>query len=159
LHCLVPTEHLMEVEALVEELQAEGWGSCLLIRSRSGWQHISRCGHASSLLALGEIPQDRVLLRQHPIIVPLIAEAWNRDATLPLLWTRIHNRLAGRVRDYLPRRRVLPTNGKHHLRAACERLIAAGLFRQQLVRYQPKLDDGVEILVAEQRLDDHMVEL
>jgi hypothetical protein len=160
LHCLVPTEHVVLVEKLVHDLEALGWGmACLVLRSQSGWQHFSRCGHHLLSQSVGVVPEERVLLRQHPLVVPVIAEAWNHDATLPLLWQRIDARLGRRVREYLPHRRVLHTNGKHHTRAACLGLAAAGLFRQQLVRFLPEAKEGIEVLLMDRDLTDHMVEL
>lgn len=160
LHCLVPTEHVAMVEEVIRDLQARGWGTaCLVLPSQSGWQHFSRCGHQNPPQATSLIPEERVLLRQHPLVVPVITEAWNQDTTLPSLWKRIEERLGRRVRDYLPHRRVLHTNGKEHVRAACTGLAAAGLFRQQLVRFVPGAEDGIEVLLMDRDLTDHLVEL
>ena len=160
LHCLVPKEHTRQVEALLRELQSAGWGRVsLVLRSESGWQHFSRCGHDAVTQPMGVVPEEHSLLRQHPLAVAVIAEAWNREATLPSLWRRIEQRLGRRVQEFLPRRRVLHTNGKEHIRAACVGLARAGLFRQQLVRFAPEESVGVEVLLLDQDLKDHMVEL
>ena len=160
LHCLVPTEHAGKVEALLHDLQRAGWGQVsLILRSESGWQHFSRCGHNPLLQPVGMVPAEESVLRQHPLAVAVIAEAWNREATLPSLWRRIEQRLGRRVQEFLPRKRVHHTNGKEHIRAACVGLARAGLFRQQLVRFTPEESVGVEILVLDGNLSDHMVEL
>jgi hypothetical protein len=160
LHCLVPTEHVERVEALIRELSRAGWGTAsFVLSSQSGWQHFSRCGHDAATQPVGSIPQEPELLRQYPLAVAVIAEAWDREATLPSLWRRIEKRLGRRVQEFLPRRRVLHTNGKEHIRAACTGLARAGLFRQQLIRFTPEESVGVEVLLMDRDLKDHMVEL
>ena len=160
LHCLVPNAHAENVEALIHDLQRQGWGTAsLVLRSQSGWQHFSRCGHDTNRQSVGVVPEEHWLLRRQPLAIAVIAEAWNREATLPSLWRRIEERLGRRVQEYLPRRRILHTNGKEHVRAACISLARAGLFRQQLVRFSPQESLGVEILLLDRDLKDHMVEL
>ncbi len=160
LHCLVPTDHALLVEELIHELREQGWGSaCLILHSQSGWQHFARCGHHLLPQPVRVVPEERGLLREHPLVVPVIAEAWNRDTTLPSLWKRIDDRLGHRVRDYLHRRKILHTNGKEHIRVACKCLAAAGLFRQQLVRFRQDAENNIEVLLMDRNLKDHMIEL
>jgi len=160
LHCLVPTEHADKVEALIHELQTEGWGrASFVVRSQSCWQHFARCGHDVTPQPAISVPEEHSVLRQHPLAVAVIAEAWNNEATLPSLWQRIEARLGRRVQEFLPRRRVLHTNGKEHVRRACIELARAGLFRQQVVRFVPEKSAGVEILVLDRDLGDRMAEL
>jgi hypothetical protein len=50
---------------------------------------------------------------------------------------------------YFPRgTRRWPVNGKRYVRHAMELVVAAGLFRQNIIRYRPLLDDGLEVFVV-----------
>jgi hypothetical protein len=89
------------------------------------------------------------LLRSYPFIVPAVFEAPEERVSLQEVWRRVHDRLGSMVWRYFPRgTRRWPVNGKRYVRHAMEVLVAAGLFRQNIIRYRPLLDDGLEVFVV-----------
>lgn len=158
-HCLVPIAHLAQVLALLEVLRHEEWCSdVVMVRTWSGTQHLDSCRHLDG----GEhrsLPIAGSLLAQQPLVVPVIAESWNQNVTLPSLWTAIHGRLGASIRSYLPRRRLLLVNGKRYVRDAYQALTDAGLFRQQVVRRTDLLPDQVEFVIVGFRMSDRFLEL
>ncbi|MDQ6891098.1 MAG: hypothetical protein M3167_00250 [Acidobacteriota bacterium] len=159
LHCLVPAQHVPELVAFVESLRSQGWCSEVVVfHSYSGSQHLRACDHP---VAGDEFrpPADPALLRRHPLVVPVLAECWNHDATLPGLWRAIYGRLGTGVRAYLPRQRLLRVNGKQHVRAALQALLDAGLFRQQILRRVRSPESSVECLLVGTAAGDRLVEL
>lgn len=159
LHCLIPTSHVSGVLELVRSLREQGWCTDLAVfPSQSGSQHLRSCGHQSSGEEYRAVEQ-RSLLQRHPLVVPVVAESWNRDASLPGLWRIIHERLGVAVRAYLPHRRLLIVNGKQHVRTACQALVDAGLFRQQVIRSAAPGDELLELLLVGVAAGDGLVEL
>lgn len=159
LQCFVPTIHLGELDGLLSALRDQSWCSSYdVIPSQSGWQHLRECGHAHTLAA-GGVRDERSLLRRTPLIVPLVMESWNRDATLTDLWSRISHQLGASVRSYLPNRRLRLVNGKSHVRAACDALATADLFRQLIVRQQAQAAELCGALIVGNAHEDRLVEL
>lgn len=159
LHCLVPSQHLQAVLELVEDLRAQGWCSRVAaFPSLSGWQHLQGCDH-QSMAAEARPFTEAVLLARHPLIVPVVVESWNRDATLPGLWDVIRRRLGPDVRHYLPRQRLLAVNGKRHVGAVCRALSTGGLFRQHIIRDTRASPHELEVLIVGAAQADCILEL
>jgi len=159
LHCLVPAGHVPVVLALVQSLRERGWCTDLAVfPSRSGSQHLRSCGHQNPGEE-GRAVEQRSLLQRYPLVVPVVVESWNRDASLPGLWRIIHERLGAAVRAYLPHRRLLIVNGKRHVKGACQALVDAGLFRQHVIRSALPEEEVLELLLVGMTTGDRLVEL
>jgi hypothetical protein len=142
LHCVVPTVHQTPVQELLRELAGSG---VEILSTGDGDQDLPLLGGGTTRTPV--LSATSVLLQEVPLVVPVIFEGWNQRASMPRLWAAVHDRLGGRVRDYV-RCRVRRTNGKMHVKHAYEQLTSTGLFRQQVIRYAAFLEDAVEILVV-----------
>jgi hypothetical protein len=142
LHCIVPAVHETPVQELLRELAGPG---VEILSTGDGDQDLPLLGDAPTRTPA--LVGTSVLLRESPLVVPVIFEGWNQRASMPRLWTAVHDRLGNRVRDYV-RCRVRRTNGKAHVKHAYEQLTNTGHFRQQVIRYATFQEDAVELLVV-----------
>lgn len=137
LECLVPQATLAGFLTAAREAGASAWVT------DDPWQELPggrRTMSASPELDPWERPEDGF-----PLVVPVAVEALGGQS-LDGLWRAIHARLGDRVWQYLPRGvRRLPHNGKRYVRLALERLSAAGLIRQNMIRQQHT--DALDLLV------------
>jgi hypothetical protein len=159
LHCLVPTEHLAPVQELIHALRDDGWcQDVVAVHSRSGWQHFRNCGHDPLPIA-GREPDERRILTTNPLVVPFIAESWDRDTTHAGLWKRMHERLGKNARAYLSNRKPRRVNGKSDVSAAGALLGKKGLFRQVMLREALLERDRVEVVLLDGAPTDQVIEL
>jgi hypothetical protein len=138
LHCIVPVAHH---EAVLEFLHDFAGADQRAIPTGEGLQDLPVLGTLPP--AVGEAPVCTALLREFPLVVPVIFEGWNRRTSLPQLWRSVDQRLGSQLREYVPRRRREPTSP---VTAAYERLTQEGLFRQHTIRYTAFVPDSVEVL-------------
>lgn len=162
LHCVVPAGEEAAFEGLVRALSRDGWcAEYTLVLASDGWQVVGLAGldrdgrvrtRPMSVLREGvfRVAVDQQgLLRSYPFIVPAVFEAPEERVSLQEVWRRVHDRLGPVVWRYFPRgTRRWPVNGKRYVRHAMELVVAAGLFRQNIIRYLPLLDDGLEVFVV-----------
>jgi hypothetical protein len=159
LHCIVPTAHKAEVRGLVRECQDAGWCTkATLSWTGSGWQELP---DATTTNGPGAVPAttDAGLLREYPLVVPAICEAWNRPQSLSSVWAGIKEHVGDRLRSYVPRGRIYAVNGKAHVRTAYELLNNRGLFRQHVIRYDAWLHDAIEVFVFLRHGDEWLAEI
>ena len=160
LHCAVPMGHEAEFEGLVRSLAADGWcESWTLVVTGDSWQSLGRLaecvdakgrfrGACEERAERARIFTDDGLLRSYPFVVPAVFEAPEERVSLQEVWRRAFSRLGPGVWRYLPRgTRRWPVNGKRYVRHARDLLVAAGLFRQNVIRYRPLLEHGLEAFV------------
>lgn len=138
LHCLVP---LQQVSSFTSSMAG---GS--VVWSSSGWQQFLNNDEPIDL-GVEPIAETTDLLRRCPFIIPAMTELWQYPNSLPLVWQRIHARLGGRVKEFLPRTKIRYVNGKNHITNTFDLLRREGLVRQQIVRYHPLLAVSVEVFV------------
>lgn len=166
LHCAVPVGAEGAFEQLVRTLVGDGWADAsTIVLAGDGWQSFGRLvecldGHGriraqrSPLEALRDgffraSSEQRGLLRSYPFVVPAVFEAVEERCSLQEVWRRAYERLGRLVWRYFPRgTRRWPVNGKRYVRHAQELLVGAGLFRQNIIRYLPFLDHGLEAFVV-----------
>jgi hypothetical protein len=162
LHCVVPAGEEASFEGLVRALSRDGWcAEYTLVLASDGWQCVGLAGldrdgrvrtRPMSVLREGVFRvavDQRGLLQSYPFIVPAVFEAPEERCSLQEVWRRVHDRLGSMVWRYFPRgTRRWPVNGKRYVRHAMELVVAAGLFRQNIIRYRPLLDDGLEVFVV-----------
>jgi hypothetical protein len=152
LHCVVPTAH----QAVAEEWLRGMTESCDLVRSVTGWERLDPHKDMNLPPVAATPPRsaacDRVL-RDTPLVVPAVFEAWGHTQSLEKTWRVIKQRLGSSVRTYLPRQHYYPTNGKQHVKHAFDVLSQEGLFVQYSVRYRPLVEGSVDafVLIDEQR--------
>jgi hypothetical protein len=95
-----------------------------------------------------QVVTDAGLLRSYPFVVPTVFEAPEERVSLQEIWRRAFQRLGPRVWRYLPRgTRRWPVNGKRYVHHARDLLLAAGLFLQNVIRYRPLLEHGLEAFI------------
>lgn len=88
------------------------------------------------------------IIERLPLLVPVIFESVEQRRSFPAIWDAIHTRLGKRTWEYLPRfARRLPTNGKCYVKESFALLNHTGLFRQNVIRYQPLNATGMPMLV------------
>lgn len=147
LHCIVPVAHQALVRGLVRECHDAGWCTKAVFSwSTSGWQELPDTTTRNAPVEVPAAPSDPVL-REYPLVVPVIFEAWCGTTSLSSVWQGIVQCVGDRLRSYVPRGRIYIVNGKAHVRTAYELLNDRGLFRQHLVRYRPWLTQAVEVFV------------
>lgn len=160
LHCAIPAGEEAAFEGLVRSLADDGWCESLtLVVTGDAWQSFGRLsavvdgngrfhGPCDERHEGVRIVTDAGLLRSYPFIVPAVLEAPEERCSLQEIWRRAYSRLGSRVWSYLPRgTRRWPVNGKRYVRHARDVLVAAGLFRQNVIRYRPLLEHGMEAFV------------
>jgi hypothetical protein len=160
LHCAIPMGHEAEFERLVGSLASDGWcDSFTLVMTGDSWQSLGRlaaCVDAKGRFLVGcdetsprvRVVTDDGLLRSYPFVVPAVFEAPEERVSLQEVWRRAFCRLGPGVWRYFPRgTRRWPVNGKRYVRHARDLLVAAGLFRQNVIRYRPLLEHGREAFV------------
>lgn len=139
-HAVVPTRDCARLTRLLRKADVLfAWGS-------TGWEQLALAGC--------DVPVSRPswrggtsrLLRDVPLVVPVVFENWGRRLSLPGVWRAIVDRLGPGVREYVGGR-VYQTNGKQHVREALRALVGEGLFRQYVVRYEPLSSDSLRLLV------------
>ena len=153
---VVPREHARQVRRLLDWCRKKGWWrSHQVVVSLDGWQHLDVLGTSSCTFAsvpAGVFEPDGEdasgLLRRFPFLVPVIFESFERRRSLDQVWQAVQSHL-GDARAYLPRgTRLLRRNGKRHVAAALAYLCASGLFRQNVIRYAPLLEENVEVFLV-----------
>lgn len=148
LECLVPAQL---VEAFMRSAAAGGGTAWV---TDDPWQELPgscRTMSAAPELEPLEHPEDAF-----PLVVPVAIAALG-GGSLDGLWRTIHARLGDRVWQYLPRGvRRLPHNGKRYVRLALERLSAAGLIRQNLIRQEHS--DALALLIVARLTPDERAE-
>lgn len=162
LHCAVPDGAQEGFERVVRMLAADAWcESWTLVVSGDSWQSM---GDLSSVVdsdgrfhgGAERLPtgvfhrgmERSSLLASYPFVVPAVFEAPEERCSLQDVWRRVFARLGPRVWSYLPRgTRRWPVNGKRYVRHALELLVAAGCFRQNVIRYRPLLSHAIEVFV------------
>jgi len=175
LHCAVPLGEEAAFEELVRALSRDGWcEEYTVVLATDGWQSVGLAGlDRNGRFRVGTRPtralregvfrvavDQRALLRSYPFIVPAVFEAPEERCSLQEVWRRVHQRLGSMVWRYFPRgTRRWPVNGKRYVRHAMELVVAAGLFRQNIIRYRPLLDDGLEVFVVVKAENDRVEEL
>ena len=163
LHCVIPAGEEAGFENLVRTLSRDGWcAEYTLVLASDGWQVVGLTGldrdgrfrgrtrpkEEFREGVFGVAVDQQGLLRSYPFIVPAVFEAPEERVSLQEVWRRVHERLGSVVWRYFPRgTRRWPVNGKRYVRHAMELVVAAGLFRQNIIRYQPLLNDGLEVFV------------
>lgn len=160
LHCAVPSGCEGAFEGVIRSLAADGWcESWTLLVTGDAWQSVGRLstcvdasgrfrGPCDERLEGARITSDAGLLRSYPFIVPAVLEAPEERVSLQEVWRRAYGRLGSRVWSYFPRgTRRWPVNGKRYVRHARDVLVAAGLFRQNVIRYRLLLQHGMEVFV------------
>jgi hypothetical protein len=148
LHCFVPFAHRANVEAFLKAVELPHSG-LRVIWSSSGWQRL-QLGDYESLsqgfpLHSWPIAHSGIVARSYALAIPMLGEAWNRRMSLAEVWRRIHARLGTGVKEYLPRQRFCPVNGKRHIKNTYRALLTDGVFRQYLIRYE---DECAVLVVA-----------
>ncbi|KAA0254715.1 MAG: hypothetical protein EDX89_08450 [Acidobacteria bacterium] len=162
LHCAVPDGAVVGFERIVRALANDGWCETFtLVVTGDSWQALgvlSSCVARDGRLRGGaeDVPagvlrhggETSSLLRSYPFVVPAVFEAPEERCSMQEVWRRAFHRLGPRVWSYLPRgTRRWPVNGKHYVRHALDLLVAAGLFRQNVIRYRPLLEHAIEVFV------------
>ncbi len=158
LHCIAPLAHKAAIRALVRGCQTAGWCTSIsVLWSGTGWQELPDVTATSPPL---DVPTsvDAVVLRDCPLIVPTIFEAWDGPASLAGIWAGIRGHVGDRLRLFVPRGRIYLVNGKTHVRQAYDCLSERGLFRQYLVRYDGWLAESLEVFVFLRRARDWVPE-
>jgi hypothetical protein len=155
LHCLVPDEHREDLLALLDEVRERGACSNVTsIATADGWQVMRDITNDASEL---ETVPASVLRGSHsvwevvervPLLIPVIFETVEQRRNLPQVWRRIYGRLGERAWEYLPRGATRkPNNGKADVKDVYALLNHTGLFRQNIIRYQPLANSGTTMLL------------
>ena len=165
LHCAIPTGAGVAFEQVVRSLVGDGWADAsTIVFAGDGWQSLGRlveCLDGHGRIRAQRAPVEALrdgffrasteqqgLLRSYPFVVPAVFEAVEERCSLQEVWRRAYERLGPLVWRFFPRgTRRWPVNGKRYVRHAHELLVGAGLFRQNIIRYQPLLDHGLEAFV------------
>ena len=139
-HAIVPDEHRQAVQAIVKRDSGARlwWG-------RSGWEHYPFADQPL-LPTRWEASCATSVLHDEPLVVPVIFEHWGRRHSLASLWNAIAHRLGKTLTHYVGRHHYT-TNGITHVADSYRTLTNAGLFRQQIVRYQPHHHSALNIIV------------
>lgn len=153
---VVPQVHASRVRRLLDWCRKKGWWSeHHVVVSLDGWQHLDILGGGTcqfSAVPAGVFDpggeEAHGLLRRFPFLVPVIFESIERRRSLDQIWQAVRSHVRD-ARAYLPRgTRLLRRNGKAHVLEAFDYLGSSGLFRQNVVRYAPLLEEGVEVFLV-----------
>jgi len=162
LHCLVPAMHEEEFRALVASLQQGGsCRSATIIVSDGARQELRLTGERTraDVAPAFVCASGAALLRDQPLVVPVIAESWGGQQSFAETWTRVVQRDEKRLRSYVPHGKIYATNGKAHIKDAWDTLERAGLFEQYVVRYDGLLGSNVEVFLVLRKSRDWLPEL
>jgi hypothetical protein len=140
LHCLVPCVHEVQLASVLRAAEGVTAAKITSIASGDGWQVLRDFG-SNPLGRAPPITRDQHvwdIVERLPLLIAVIFESVEQGQSLPMIWEAIYHRLGKRTWDYLPRfARRLPTNGKGYVKECFALLNHTGLFRQNIIRYQP----------------------
>jgi hypothetical protein len=136
LHCLVPRVHERDFDAVLKRLEGVAATHITSITTHDGCQVMQDSPDDLPLRTTDQDVWD--IVERLPLLIPVIFETIEQRHSLPAIWSSVYERLQKRTWEYLPRfARRLPTNGKTYVRECFALLNHTGLFRQNIVRYQP----------------------
>jgi len=163
IHCILPRSFKEDFLDSLNKLQKLNFFESFEIIFSGDGQQVSqslgncfdcsgRMSPGAEALTIGmSLPQEEKdcsgLLKSYPFVVPVIFENYGRRLSLVELWKIIYEGLGKNVWSYLPKERRMSVNGKAYVKKAFKMLGDWQVFRQNIIRYKPMLEHGIEIFL------------
>jgi len=144
LHCLIPAQRKDHVLSLLRTFHCDQYEA---VWSSTGWQQFLDDEDEVSIPVADPVVPSSVL-REYPLVVPVVMEFWRHPNSMPLVWERLRSTLSQRLRFFLPRTKIHYVNGRLHVGAMLRHLQREGLLRQHIIRYHPLLAASVEVFLT-----------